>query len=110
MGAGPGWLPLFYHARIQEQAGVILKDMKCLNYDQAAQLFDAVKTYNDNTYAKPGTVAATIGLTADGNGYEITLPWFKVEKGLITSYGTHTFTVPQLFTKATDGSITIKQT
>ena len=84
--------------------------MNCITPEQLGELIDLSIKRNDNTYAKPGTVAATIGLTADGNGYEITLPWFKVEKGLITSYGTNTFTVPQLFTKATDGSITIKQT
>ncbi len=82
--------------------------MNCITPEQLGELIDLSIKRNDNTYAKAGAVEATIGLTADGDGYEITLPWFKVEKGLITSYGTHTFTVPQLFTKATDGSITIK--
>ncbi len=75
---------------------------------QLGEIIDLSIERNDNIYAKAGTVAATIGLTSDGTGYEITLPWFKVEKGLITSYGTNTFTVPQLFTKAIDGSITIE--
>ena len=103
MGAGPGWLPLFCHARIQEQAGVILKDMKCLNYDQAVEVFDAVKTYNDSTYAKPSKITARIGLTADGTGYEVELPWFEITSGIITDYGTNTYRVPQLFETTEDG-------
>ncbi len=82
--------------------------MSYVTPDQLGNIIDLSIKRNDNTYAKANTVAATIGLTADGTGYEITLPWFKVEKGLITSYGTHTFKVPQLFNKATDGSITMK--
>ena len=39
----------------------------------------------NSTYAKSTTVSAEIGLTADGSGYEITLPWFKIENGLIKS-------------------------
>ncbi len=82
--------------------------MSYVTPDQLGNIIDLSIERNDNTYAKATTVKATIGLTADGEGYEITLPWFNVEKGLITSYGTHTFTVPQLLNKTTDGSITIK--
>ncbi len=82
--------------------------MSYVTPEQLGELIDLSIKRNDNTYAGPGTVSATIGLTADGTGYEITLPWFKVEKGLITSYGTNTFTVPQLFSTTTDGDITVK--
>lgn len=76
---------------------------------QLGNIIDLAIERNDNTYAKPNTVVAKIGLTANGEGYEITLPWFEVKNGLITSYGTNTFKVPQLFGKANDGSITISK-
>lgn len=62
----------------------------------------------NSTYAKSTTVSAEIGLTADGSGYEITLPWFKIENGLIADCGTNKFTVPQLFKKFDDGSVIIE--
>lgn len=77
--------------------------MKCLNYDQAEEIFDAVKAYNDNTYAKPSKITATVGLTSDGNGYEISLPWFEITAGIITDYGLKTYKIPQIFDVTEDG-------
>lgn len=77
--------------------------MKCLNYEQAEEILDAAKTYNENTYAKPSKITAKIGLTADGTGYEVELPWFEITSGVITDYGTNTYKVPQLFETTEDG-------
>lgn len=81
--------------------------MSYVTPEQLGTLIDKAVARNEGTYAKPTKVSATIGLSADGSGYEISLPWFKVENGLITDYGTNTFTVPQLFNKADDGSVTL---
>ena len=75
-----------------------------------AQVADSIKDYvdkHDAEHVQLTEVSATIGLTADGTGYAISLPWFRIEGGLITECGTKTFTVPQLFTKSTDGSVTV---
>lgn len=74
------------------------------------QVADSIKNYvdkHDAEHVQPTEVSATIGLTADGTGYAISLPWFRVEGGLITECGTKTFTVPQLFAKSADGSVTV---
>ena len=74
------------------------------------QVADSIKGYvdkHDAEHVQLTEVSATIGLTADGTGYTISLPWFRVEGGLITDYGTKTFAVPQLFAKSADGSVTV---
>ena len=74
------------------------------------QVADSIKNYvdkHDAEHVQLTEVSATIGLTADGTGYTISLPWFRVEGGLITDYGTKIFTVPQLFNKSADGSVTV---
>ena len=60
--------------------------MKLLTYDQAAQLFDAVKTYNDKTYTKSSEVTVTI--TPSVSDGSIEMPWFEITSGVITNYGT----------------------
>lgn len=75
-----------------------------------AQVADSIKDYvdkHDAEHVQLTEVSATIGLTADGTGYAISLPWFRIEGGLITECGTKTFTVPQLFSKSADGSVTV---
>lgn len=75
-----------------------------------AQVADSIKDYvdkHDAEHVQLTEVSATIGLTADGTGYAISLPWFRVEGGLIAECGTKTFTVPQLFNKSADGSVTL---
>ena len=75
-----------------------------------AQVADSIKDYvdkHDAEHVQLTEVSATIGLTADGTGYTISLPWFRVEGGLITECGTKTFTVPQLFNKSADGSVIV---
>ena len=75
-----------------------------------AQVADSIKDYvdkHDAEHVQLTEVSATIGLTADGTGYTISLPWFRIEGGLITECGTKTFTVPQLFNKSADGSVTV---
>ena len=75
-----------------------------------AQVADSIKDYvdkHDAEHVQLTEVSATIGLTADGTGYTISLPWFRVGGGLITDYGTKTFAVPQLFAKSADGSVTV---
>ena len=75
-----------------------------------AQVADSIKDYvdkHDAEHVQLTEVSATIGLTADGTGYTISLPWFRVEGGLITDYGIKTFAVPQLFAKSADGSVTV---
>ena len=75
-----------------------------------AQVADNIKDYvdkHDAEHVQLTEVSATIGLTADGTGYTISLPWFRVEGGLITECGKKTFTVPQLFNKSADGSVTV---
>lgn len=75
-----------------------------------AQVADSIKGYvdkHDAEHVQLTEVSATIGLTADGTGYAISLPWFRIEGGLITECGTKTFTVPQLFAKSADGSVTV---
>lgn len=74
------------------------------------QVADNIKNYvdkHDAEHVQLTEVSATIGLTADGTGYTISLPWLRVEGGLITECGTKTFTVPQLFNKSADGSVTV---
>ena len=74
------------------------------------QVADSIKGYvdkHDAEHVQLTEVSATIGLTADGTGYTISLPWFRAEGGLITECGTKTFTVPQLFNKSADGSVTV---
>ena len=74
------------------------------------QVADSIKGYvdkHDAEHVQLTEVSATIGLTADGTGYAISLPWFRIEGGLITECGTKTFTVPQLFAKSADGSVTV---
>ena len=74
------------------------------------QVADSIKDYvdrHDAEHVQLTEVSATIGLTADGTGYTISLPWFRVEGGLIAECGTKTFTVPQLFAKSADGSVTV---
>lgn len=74
------------------------------------QVADSIKNYvdkHDAEHVQLTEVSATIGLTADGTGYTISLPWFRVEGGLITECGTKTFAVPQLFAKSADGSVTV---
>lgn len=71
--------------------------MKYITYEQTAKIFDAAKKYNDNTYAKSSKIETTIGLTSDGTGYEINLPWFEITSGVITNCGTNTYKIPQLF-------------
>ena len=74
------------------------------------QVADSIKSYvdkHDAEHVQLTEVSATIGLTADGTGYAISLPWFRIEGGLITECGTKTFTVPQLFAKSADGSVTV---
>ena len=74
------------------------------------QVADSIKGYvdkHDAEHVQLTEVSATIGLTADGTGYTISLPWFRVEGGLITECGTKTFAVPQLFAKSADGSVTV---
>lgn len=78
--------------------------MKCMSYEQTDQVLDAMKDYNEKTYAKPSKITATVGLTADGKGYEISLPWFEITAGIITNYGLKTYKVPQLFDITEDGS------
>ena len=78
-----------------------------------AQVADSIKDYvdkHDAEHVQLTEVSATIGLTADGTGYAISLPWFRIEGGLITDYGTKTFAVPQLFAKSADGSVTVINT
>ena len=75
-----------------------------------AQVADSIKDYvdrHDAEHVQLTEVSATIGLTADGTGYTVSLPWFRVEGGLITDYGTKTFAGPQLFAKSADGSVTV---
>lgn len=75
-----------------------------------AQVADSIKDYvdkHDAEHVQLTEVSATIGLTADGTGYAISLPWFRIEGGLIAECGTKTFTVPQLFNKSADGSVTV---
>ena len=75
-----------------------------------AQVADSIKDYvdkHDAEHVQLTEVSATIGLTADGTGYAISLPWFRIEGGLITECGKKTFTVPQLFNKSVDGSVTV---
>ena len=75
-----------------------------------AQVADSIKDYvdrHDAEHVQLTEVSATIGLTADGTGYTISLPWFRVEGGLITDYGRKTFAVPKLFAKSADGSVTV---
>lgn len=75
-----------------------------------AQVADSIKDYvdkHDAEHVQLTEVSATIGLTADGTGYVISLPWFRIEGGLIAECGTKTFTVPQLFNKSADGSVTV---
>lgn len=75
-----------------------------------AQVADSIKDYvdrHDAEHVQLTEVSATIGLTADGTGYTISLPWFRIEGGLIAECGTKTFTVPQLFNKSADGSVTV---
>lgn len=75
-----------------------------------AQVADSIKDYvdkHDAEHVQLTEVSATIGLTADGTGYAISLPWFRIEGGLIAECGTKTFTVPQLFNKSADGSVTL---
>ena len=77
------------------------------------QVANSIKGYvdrHDAEHVQLTEVSATIGLTADGTGYTISLPWFRVEGGLITDYGTKTFAVPQLFAKSADGSVTVINT
>ena len=77
------------------------------------QVADSIKGYvdkHDAEHVQLTEVSATIGLTADGTGYAISLPWFRIEGGLITECGTKTFTVPQLFNKPADGSVTVINT
>ena len=74
------------------------------------QVADSIKDYvdkHDAEHVQMTEVSATIGLTADGTGYAISLPWFRIEGGLIAECGTKTFTVPQLFNKSADGSVTV---
>lgn len=74
------------------------------------QVADSIKDYvdkHDAEHVQLTEVSATIGLTADGTGYTISLPWFRIEGGLIAECGTKTFTVPQLFNKSADGSVTV---
>ena len=74
------------------------------------QVADSIKGYvdkHDAEHVQLTEVSATIGLTADGTGYAISLPWFRIEGGLITECGTKTFTVPQLSNKSADGSVTV---
>ena len=74
------------------------------------QVADSIKGYvdkHDAEHVQLTEVSATIGLTADGTGYTISLPWFRIKGGLITECGTKTFTVPQLFNKSADGSVTV---
>ena len=74
------------------------------------QVADSIKNYvdkHDAEHVQLTEVSATIGLTADGTGYAISLPWFRIKGGLITDYGTKTFAVPQLFAKSADGSVTV---
>ena len=74
------------------------------------QVADSIKGYvdkHDAEHVQLTEVSATIGLTADGTGYAISLPWFRIEGGLIAECGTKTFTVPQLFNKSADGSVTV---
>ena len=74
------------------------------------QVADSIKNYvdkHDAEHVQLTEVSATIGLTADGTGYAISLPWFRIEGGLIAECGTKTFTVPQLFNKSADGSVTV---
>ena len=74
------------------------------------QVADSIKDYvdkHDAEHVQMTEVSATIGLTADGTGYAISLPWFRIEGGLIAECGTKTFTVPQLFNKSADGSVTL---
>ena len=74
------------------------------------QVADSIKGYvdkHDAEHVQLTEVSATIGLTADGTGYAISLPWFRIEGGLIAECGTKTFTVPQLFSKSADGSVTV---
>lgn len=74
------------------------------------QVADSIKDYvdkHDAEHVQLTEVSATIGLTADGTGYAISLPWFRIEGGLIAECGTKTFTVPQLFNKSADGSVTL---
>ena len=75
-----------------------------------SQVADSIKDYvdrHDAEHVQLTEVSATIGLTADGTGYAISLPWFRIEGGLIAECGTKTFTVPQLFNKSADGSVTV---
>ena len=75
-----------------------------------SQVADSIKDYvdkHDAEHVQLTEVSATIGLTADGTGYAISLPWFRIEGGLIAECGTKTFTVPQLFNKSADGSVTL---
>ena len=74
------------------------------------QVADSIKGYvdkHDAEHVQLTEVSATIGLAADGTGYAISLPWFRIEGGLITECGTKTFAVPQLFAKSADGSVTV---
>ena len=74
------------------------------------QVADSIKGYvdrHDAEHVQLTEVSATIGLTADGTGYAISLPWFRIEGGLIAECGTKTFTVPQLFANSADGSVTV---
>ena len=74
------------------------------------QVANSIKGYvdrHDAEHVQLTEVSATIGLTADGTGYTISLPWFRVEGGLITECGTKTFAVPKLFAKSADGSVTV---
>ena len=60
--------------------------MKLLTYNQATQLFDAVKTYSDKTYTKSSEITATIiPSISDGS---IEMPWFEITSGVITNCGT----------------------
>lgn len=85
-------------------------DLAYISNTQLGEIIDAAIARNEATYLKPAdVVSGNIGQTADGSGYIITLPWFRIAGGLIVEYGEKTFAVPQLFTKNTDGGITLKE-
>ena len=55
------------------------------------QVADSIKNYvdkHDAEHVQLTEVSATIGLTADGTGYAISLPGFRIKGGLITECGT----------------------
>ena len=75
-----------------------------------AQVADSIKDYvdsHDAEHVQLTEVSATIGLTVDGTGDTISLPWVRVEGGLVTDYGTKTFAEAKLFAKSADGSVTV---